>query len=113
MSLQPKGFLNQNDRVIVHRDAVIEKLSHELTILKRLKYTQCSEQMNDLNAAYWMSLLGGDMAATKVELAQLIVVDVPAQPKKIQTNRGELTVLALAFLLLAVIRSNISNILIS
>ena len=28
-------LLNQKDRVIVHRDAVIEKLSYELAILKR------------------------------------------------------------------------------
>ena len=44
-------LLNQKDRVIVHRDAVIEKLSHELATLKRHKYAQRSEQMNDLQAS--------------------------------------------------------------
>ena len=75
-------LLSQKDRVIVHRDAVIEKLSHELATLKRHKYAQRSEQMNDLQASLLDELIEGDLAAIEIELAELTVVDAPAQAKK-------------------------------
>jgi len=34
------------DRKLVHRDAVIEKFTHELAILKRRKFAQRSEQLD-------------------------------------------------------------------
>ena len=82
-------LLNQKDRVIVHRDAVIEKLSHELATLKRHKYAQRSEQMNDLQASLLDELVEGDLAAIEIELAKLTVVEAPAQAKK-QPKRAPL-----------------------
>ena len=82
-------LLNQKDRVIVHRDAVIEKLSHELATLKRHKYAQRSEQMNDLQASLLDELIEGDLAAIEIELAELTAVDAPAQAKK-QPKRAPL-----------------------
>lgn len=82
-------LLNHKDRVIVHRDAVIEKLSHELATLKRHKYTQRSEQMNALQASLLDELVEGDLAAIEIELAELTVVDAPAQAKK-QPKRAPL-----------------------
>ena len=82
-------LLNQKHRVIVHRDAVIEKLSHELATLKRHKYAQRSEQMNDLQASLLDELIEGDLAAIEIELAQLSVVDAPTQAKK-QPKRAPL-----------------------
>jgi len=75
-------LLNQKDRVIAHRDAVIEKLSHELAILKRHKYAQRSEQMNNLQASLLDELVEGDLAAIEIELAQFSAVDAPTQAKK-------------------------------
>ena len=68
---------------------VIEKLSHELATLKRHKYAQRSEQMNDLQASLWNELVEGDLAAIEIELAQLSVVDATAQTKK-QPKRAPL-----------------------
>ena len=82
-------LLSQKDRVIVHRDAVIEKLSHELATLKRHKYAQRSEQMNALQASLLDELVEGDLAAIEIELAQLSVVEAPTQAKK-QPKRAPL-----------------------
>ncbi len=82
-------LLNQKDRVIVHRDAVIEKLSHELAILKRHKYAQRSEHLNVLQGSLLDELVESDLAPIEAELAQLTVVDAPAQPKK-QPKRAPL-----------------------
>lgn len=38
--------LSLKDRTLVHRDAVIEKLTHEVAILKRHKFAQRSEQLD-------------------------------------------------------------------
>ncbi len=55
--------LESKDRVIVYRDAVIEKLSHELATLKTHKYAQRSEKMNVLQASLLDELVEGDLAA--------------------------------------------------
>ena len=89
LAAQLMTSLESKDRVIVHRDAVIEKLSHELAILKRHKYAQRSEQMNDLQASLLDELVEGDLAAIEIELAELTVVDAPAQAKK-QPKRAPL-----------------------
>ncbi len=67
--------------MIVNRDAVIEKLSHELATLKRHKYAQRSEQMNVLQASLLDELVKGDLAAIEIELAQLTVVEASTQAK--------------------------------
>ena len=89
LAVQLMTSLESKDRVIVHRDAVIEKLSHELATLKRHKYAQRSEQMNDLQASLLDELVEGDLAAIEIELAELTVVDAPAQAKK-QPKRAPL-----------------------
>ena len=82
LAAQLMTSLESKDRVIVHRDAVIEKLSHELATLKRHKYAQRGEQMNDLQASLLDELVEGDLAAIEIELAELSAVDAPTQAKK-------------------------------
>ena len=72
----------KNDRALVHRDAVIEKLTHELAILKRHKYAQRSEQLDALQGNLLDELVDGDLAAIEAELAQLTVDETPAKPKR-------------------------------
>jgi transposase len=79
----------KNDRALVHRDAVIEKLTHELAILKRHKYAQRSEQLDALQGNLLDELVDGDLAAIEAELAQLTVDETPAKPKK-QPKRAPL-----------------------
>jgi len=79
----------KNDRALVHRDAVIEKLTHELAILKRHKYAQRSEQLDAVQGNLLDELVDGDLAAIEAELAQLTVDETPAKPKK-QPKRAPL-----------------------
>ncbi|KKL70205.1 hypothetical protein LCGC14_2107230 [marine sediment metagenome] len=74
--------LSLKDRTLVHRDAVIEKLTHELAILKRHKYAQCSEQLDAVQCNLLDELIDGDLAAIEAELAQLTADETPAKPKK-------------------------------
>jgi len=74
--------LSLKDRTLVHRDAVIEKLTHELAILKRHKYAQRSEQLDAVQRNLLDELIDGDLAAIEAELAQLTADETPAKPKK-------------------------------
>ncbi len=82
--------LSLKDRALVHRDAVIEKLTHEVAILKRHKYAQRSEQLDAVQGNLLDELIGGDLAAIEAELAQLTVDETPAKPKK-QPKRAPLS----------------------
>ena len=48
----------------IHRDqTVIEKLTHEIAQLKRLKFAKCSEQLNPQQASLLDDLIDADIAA--------------------------------------------------
>lgn len=74
--------LSLKERTLVHRDAVIEELAHELAILKRYKYAKRSEQLGAGQRNLLDELIDGDLAAIEAELAQLAVNGAPAKSKK-------------------------------
>jgi transposase len=89
-SLEAKDqALSLKDRTLVHRDAVIEKLTHELAILKRHKYAKRSEQLDAVQRNLLDELIDGDLAAIEAELAQLTADETPVKPKK-QPKRASL-----------------------
>jgi transposase len=81
--------VESKNRALVHRDAVIEKLTHELAILKRHKYAQRSEQLDAVQGNLLDELIDGDLAAIEAELTQFTVDETPAKPKK-QPKRAPL-----------------------
>jgi ABC-type phosphate transport system auxiliary subunit len=56
----------------IHRDqTVIEKLTHEIAQLKRLKFAKRSEQLNPQQASLLDDLIDTDIAAMEAELQAL------------------------------------------
>ena len=83
--------LNLKDRTLVHRDAVIEKLTHELAILKRHKFAKRSEQLDAVQRNLLDEWIDGDLAAIEAELAQLTVNETPVSmlaPGKKKTHKA-------------------------
>lgn len=62
--------VEHKDRALVHRDALIEKLTHEVAILKRHKFARRSEQRNTDQGLLLEELIDSDLAAIEVELDQ-------------------------------------------
>ena len=81
--------MENKDRALIHRDAVIEKLTHEVAILKRHKYAQRSEQLDAVQGNLLDELIDGDLAAIEAELAQLAPAEAPTKAKK-QPKRAPL-----------------------
>src|SRR5690554_684963 len=63
--------VESKDRVLAHRDAVIEKLTHEIAILKRNKFARRSEQLDGHQGLLPDELVDSDIAAIEAELAEL------------------------------------------
>jgi hypothetical protein len=76
--------MENKDRALVHRDAVIEKLTHEVAILKRHKFAQRSEQLGAVQGNLLDELIDGDLAAIEAELGQLTAIEAPTKAKKQQ-----------------------------
>ncbi|VVO09656.1 hypothetical protein PS712_03352 [Pseudomonas fluorescens] len=67
----------------IHRDqAVIEKLTHEIAQLKRLKFAKCSEQMNPQQASLLDDLIDTDIAVIEAELQALQTVPATTEKKQ-------------------------------
>ncbi|MBK1888392.1 MULTISPECIES: IS66 family transposase [Marinobacter] len=81
--------VENKDRALVHRDAVIEKLTHEVAILKRHKFARRSEQLDAVQGRLLDELIDSDIAAIEAELAQLTAAETPPKPK-IQPKRAPL-----------------------
>ncbi len=60
--------VDNKERALVHRDAVIEKLTHEVAILKRHKYARRSEQLDAVQGKLLDELIDSDLASIEVEL---------------------------------------------
>ena len=74
----------------IHRDqTVIEKLTHEIAQLKRLKFAKCSEQLNPQQASLLDDLIDTDIAAIETELQSLQTALTPTE-KKQKPNRTAL-----------------------
>ena len=67
------------DRTIRHQQALNEKLTHELAILKRHRFGRRSETMNPDQASLLDELTDADIAAIEAELAATAPV-APANP---------------------------------
>ena len=67
----------------IHRDqTLIEKLTHEIAQLKRLKFAKRSEQMNPEQASLLDDLIDTDIAAIEAELQSLQTVITPPEKKQ-------------------------------
>ncbi len=73
--------VENKNRALVHRDAVIEKLTHELAILKRHRFAKRSEQLDAIQGRLLEELIDSDLAAIEAELAQLTPAETPAKTK--------------------------------
>lgn len=73
--------MENKDQTLIHRDAVIEKLTHEVAILKRHKFARRSEQLDAVQGRLLDELIDSDIAAIEAELAQLTPAEAPARPK--------------------------------
>jgi len=75
----------------INRDqTVIEKLTHEIAQLKRLKFAKRSEQMNPEQASLLDDLIDTDIAAIEAELQALQTVPA-ATEKKAETQAHYIT----------------------
>jgi transposase len=67
----------------INRDqTLIEKLTHEIAQLKRLKFAKRSEQMNPEQASLLDDLIDTDIAAIEAELQSLQAVITPSEKKQ-------------------------------
>lgn len=67
----------------INRDqTVIEKLTHEIAQLKRLKFAKSSEQLNPQQASLLDDLIDTDIAAIEAELQALQTALTPAEKKQ-------------------------------
>ncbi|MDB5979272.1 MAG: transposase [Pseudomonas sp.] len=67
----------------INRDqTVIEKLTHEIAQLKRLKFAKRSEQMNPQQASLLDDLIDTDIAAIEAELQSLQIAPAATEKKK-------------------------------
>lgn len=66
-----------------HRDqTVIEKLTHEIAQLKRLKFAKRSEQLNPQQASLLDDQIDTDIAAIEAELQALETAPTPTEKSK-------------------------------
>jgi transposase len=68
-----------------HDQTIIEKLTHEIAQLKRLKFAKRSEQMNPEQASLLNDLIDTDIATIEAELQALQIA--PAATEKKQKPR--------------------------
>lgn len=75
----------------INRDqTVIEKLTHEIAQLKRLKFAKRSEQMNPEQASLLDDLIDTDIAAIEAELQALQIAPAATEQKKQKPKRTAL-----------------------
>ena len=82
--------VESKDRVLAHRDAVIEKLTHEIAILKRHKFDRRSEQLDGHQGLLLEELVDSDIAAIEAELAELAESLPPDTKPRQQPKRAPL-----------------------
>ena len=79
--------IEAKEQTIKHRDLKIAQLTHEMAVLKRLKFAARSEQLDSAQRSLLEETIDADLAAMEVELDALRSVDqvkptVPEQPKR-------------------------------
>ncbi|MFJ1260720.1 IS66 family transposase, partial [Cupriavidus sp. CuC1] len=63
--------VGEKDRELRYRQTRIDQLTHEISILKRLKFGKRSEQLNAEQASLLDETIDADLAAIETELEQL------------------------------------------
>ena len=69
-----RAQLAARDREIAFKQAVIDKITHEMAVLKRLKFAAKSEHYNPEQKSLLEETIDADIAALEQELAQLVPV---------------------------------------
>ena len=82
--------LEVKDRALIHSNALNDKLTHELAILKRHKYARRSEQSNALQGLLLDELVDSDLAAIEVELEQAMLTTGQTSTPRQQPKRTAL-----------------------
>ena len=78
------------DRALVRSNVIIEKLTHEVAILKRHKFARRSEQLDAVQGKLLDELIDSDLAAIEVELDQAMTEEQKAARPKQQPKRTQL-----------------------
>ena len=81
--------LSQQDRELLNSKTLIEKLTHELALLKRHKFARRSEQLEAVQGQLLDELIDGDIAAIEAELAKAQPTATAAQSRQ-QPKRAPL-----------------------
>lgn len=68
--------LGRKERELVRSNAIIERLTHEVTILKHQKYARRSEQLDAVQGKLLDELIYSDLAAIEAELDQVMTHEI-------------------------------------
>jgi transposase len=82
--------LGRKERELVRSNAIIEKLTNEVAILKRHKYARRSEQLDAVQGKLLDELIDSDLAAIEAELDQAMTEEQKAARPKQQPKRTPL-----------------------
>ena len=82
--------LGRKERELVRSNAIIEKLTHEVAILKRHKYARRSEQLDAVQGKLLDELIDSDLAAIEAELDQAMTEGQRAARPKQKPKRTPL-----------------------
>jgi transposase len=82
--------LGRKDLELVRSNAIIEKLTHEVAILKRHKFARRSEQLNAVQGKLLDELIDSDLAAIEAELGQAMTEEEKATRPKQKPKRTPL-----------------------
>jgi transposase len=81
--------VRQRDRELAFKQATIDKITHEMAVLKRLKFAAKSEHFNAEQKSLLEEAIDADLEALQRELEQL-VPEAPAEREKRQPKREKL-----------------------
>lgn len=82
--------LGRKERELVRRNAIIEKLTHEVAILKHHKFARRSEQLDAVQGKLLNELIDSDLAAIEAELDQAMTEEQKAARPKQKPKRTPL-----------------------
>ena len=87
---QQSQMIAVKDSDILYRQAKIDKLTHELTTLKRWKFGRSSEQLNGTQISLIEETIEADIAAIERELQNLAPISKPETKPRQQPKRAAL-----------------------
>ena len=81
--------IERRDREIAFKQAIIDKINHEMAVLKRLKFAAKSEAFNPEQKSLLEETIDADLAALQAELDK-VVPDAPDKGEKNTPKREKL-----------------------